>query len=84
MDPAVFGESSEVVAGPVIDNARVTTSRVHFSVPVGVGVEYPLSERFSVNIETSYRFVFTDYLDISATLLIQKCKRIIFTVHQQE
>ena len=63
MDPAIFGESSEVFAGLVVDNARASTSRFHFSVPVGVGVEYPLSERFSVNIETSYRFVFTDYLD---------------------
>lgn len=62
MNPAVFGESSDVLTGLVIDNAH-GTPRTLFSVPVGVGAEYPLSERFSVNIETSYRFIFTDYLD---------------------
>ena len=62
MDPAIFGESSEVLTGLAVDNARGTSNTL-FSVPVGVGAEYPLSERFSVNIETSYRFIFTDYLD---------------------
>ncbi len=62
MDPTVFGESSDVPARLVVDVAH-GTSPVLLSVPVGVGAEYPLSQRFSVNIETSYRFVFTDYLD---------------------
>ena len=62
MDPTVFGESSEVLAGLAVDNA-VGTPHALLSVPVGVGAEYPLSERFSVNIETSYRFIFSDYLD---------------------
>ncbi|HMK02827.1 MAG TPA: DUF6089 family protein [Ferruginibacter sp.] len=62
MDPGVFGESSEVLAGLAADNAA-GTARTLLSVPVGVGAEYPLSQRFSVNIETAYRFVFTDYLD---------------------
>ncbi len=62
MDPTVFGEGSEVLNGLAIDNAR-GTPRALFSVPVGVGAEYPISNRFSVNIETSYRFIFTDYLD---------------------
>jgi hypothetical protein len=62
MDPSVFGESSEVFTGLAVDNAR-GTPRALFSVPVGIGAEYPLSNRFSVNIETSYRFIFTDYLD---------------------
>ena len=62
MDTKVFAESSDVVNGLAVDNAR-GTPRALLSVPVGVGAEYPLSERFSVNIETSYRFIFTDYLD---------------------
>ncbi len=62
MDTKIFGESSDVAAGLAVDNAR-GTPRALLSVPVGVGAEYPLTERFSVNIETSYRFVFTDYLD---------------------
>lgn len=62
MDPAVFGESSDVYTGLAIDNAR-GTPRALLSVPVGLGAEYPLSDRFSVNLEASYRFVFTDYLD---------------------
>ncbi len=62
MDLAVFGEGSDVLAGLAVDNAH-GTPRALFSVPVGVGAEYPISNRFSVNIETSYRFIFTDYLD---------------------
>jgi hypothetical protein len=62
MDPTVFGESSDIYAGLAIDNAR-GTPRALLSVPVGVGAEYPLSDRFSVNLETSYRFIFSDYLD---------------------
>lgn len=62
MDPTVFGESSDVLTGLIADNAH-GTPRALFSVPVGVGAEYPISNRFSVNIETSYRFIFSDYLD---------------------
>jgi opacity protein-like surface antigen len=62
MDTKVFEESSDVVNGLAVDNAR-GTPRALLAVPVGVGAEYPLSDRFSVNIETSYRFIFTDYLD---------------------
>ena len=62
MDPTVFGESSDVLTGLIADNAH-GTPRALFSVPVGVGAEYPISNRFSINIETSYRFIFSDYLD---------------------
>lgn len=62
MNTAYFGESSDIYAGLVADNVHGTPNTL-LSVPVGVGAEYPVSERFSVNIETSYRFVFTDYLD---------------------
>lgn len=62
MDLSVFGEGSDVWTGLATDNAH-GTPRALFSVPVGVGAEYPISNRFSVNIETSYRFIFTDYLD---------------------
>lgn len=62
MNTASFGESSDVYIGLVADNAHGTSPAL-LSVPVGVGAEYPLSEKFSVNMETSYRFIFTDYLD---------------------
>ncbi|MFZ1454284.1 MAG: DUF6089 family protein [Ferruginibacter sp.] len=61
MDPTAF-DGSYVVAGLAADNAR-GTPRALVSVPVGVGAEYPISNRFSVNLETSYRFIFSDYLD---------------------
>ncbi|MBS1754299.1 MAG: DUF6089 family protein [Ferruginibacter sp.] len=62
MDPVIFNDGSEVVAGLVVDNLH-GTPRAVLAVPIGVGAEYPISERFSVNIETSYRLIFTDYLD---------------------
>ena len=62
MDTSIFNKTSDVLAGLAVDNAR-GTPRTLFSIPVGIGAEYPISDRFSVNIETSYRFIFTDYLD---------------------
>ncbi|MBL7700876.1 MAG: outer membrane beta-barrel protein [Ferruginibacter sp.] len=62
MDLTVFGENAAVMNGLAADNAH-GSPRALFSVPVGVGAEYPISPRFSVNLETSYRFIFTDYLD---------------------
>ncbi|HMU09011.1 MAG TPA: DUF6089 family protein [Ferruginibacter sp.] len=62
MNAAYFGESSDIYAGLAADEAHGTSPAL-LSVPVGVGAEYPISERFSLNIETSYRFVFTDHLD---------------------
>ncbi len=62
MNTAYFGESSDIYAGLAADEAHGTSPAL-LSVPVGVGAEYPISERLSVNIETSYRFIFTDYLD---------------------
>jgi hypothetical protein len=62
MDKIVFGAGSDVMAGLVIDNAHGTPHTL-FTVPVGAGAEYPVSNRLSVHVETSYRFIFTDYLD---------------------
>ena len=62
MNASFFGEGSDVANGLVQDIAY-GTPRNTFTVPVGVGVEKYLSDRFSLNLETSYRFVFTDYLD---------------------
>lgn len=62
MNSVLFHSGSDVAAGLVLDNAHGTPRSV-LAVPVGIGAEYPISDRFSVNIETSYRFIFTDYLD---------------------
>lgn len=62
MDPAVFGESSDVQAGLAVDAAK-TLPRIIPVVPVGAGVRYALSDRFSLTGETSYRLSFTDYMD---------------------
>ncbi len=63
MDTAYYNKyEPRVMAGLAVDNANGTPGTV-LSVPVGIGAEYPISDRLSVNIEASYRFVFTDYLD---------------------
>jgi hypothetical protein len=62
INTSVFTETSSVMTGLAADNARGTPSTI-FSVPAGFGLEYSISSRISVNMETSYRFVFTDYLD---------------------
>lgn len=62
MEPAVFGESSDVQVGLAADAAK-TLPRIIPVVPVGAGVRYALSDRFSLTAETSYRLSFTDYMD---------------------
>ena len=62
LDPAVYPPTSDVVAGLAIDNAK-GTPRMLFSVPAGAGLAYAISNSLLINIETAYRFIFTDYLD---------------------
>ena len=63
LDTVYFNKNSPgIYAGLAADNVK-GTARALLSVPVGIGAELPISNRFSVNIETSYRFIFTDYLD---------------------
>ena len=62
VDTSVYSPSSQFSENLAIDNAK-PTPRTLLSVPVGIGAEYSLSDRFSVNVEISYRFIFTDYLD---------------------
>ena len=62
LDTAYFGENSDLTNGLARDNA-VRLPRKLLSIPVGLGAEYSLSDRFSLYMETAYRFIFTDYLD---------------------
>jgi hypothetical protein len=32
-------------------------------IPIGIGIKYPLSQKFMISAETSYRVTFTDYID---------------------
>ena len=62
MNAAFFGESSAVANGLAADNAKGVPRKL-LSIPVGIGAEYPISGRISLNAEAAYRFIFTDYLD---------------------
>ena len=62
VDTSFYSPISEFSENLAIDNAK-GTPRSLLSVPVGIGAEYSISNRFSVNVEISYRFIFTDYLD---------------------
>lgn len=62
LNTAVFGDGSDIQAGLTADAATTTPSTLPV-IPLGAGVRYALSERFSLNAETSYRLSFTDYLD---------------------
>lgn len=61
-DISYFGESSYIPAGLIADEEHGTPSVIPV-VPVGLGFRYNISSRWAVNAETSYRIVFTDYLD---------------------
>jgi hypothetical protein len=61
-DAAYFGEGSDLADRLAIDAAH-KTPRIIPVIPVGLGLRYSLSSRIAVQAETSYLFVFTDYLD---------------------
>lgn len=63
MDTAFYRKNdADVLDGIAMDDAA-GTPRTVLSVPVGAGIEYSISPRISINIESAYRFIFTDYLD---------------------
>ncbi len=57
-----FGEEPELIERLGEDQA-VTPPRSIPVIPVGVGFRYRLTQRMGVNVESSYRLLFTDYLD---------------------
>lgn len=62
INTTVFGEGSDVQNGLAIDASK-SLPRIIPVLPVGAGVRYSLSDRFSLLGETSYRLSFTDYMD---------------------
>lgn len=62
MDPVLFPAEGEVSNGLSQDIGTTLPRRI-FNVPIGVGVRKFITGRFSVNLETSYRLMSTDYLD---------------------
>ncbi len=62
LNTSFFGEGS-VVANGLAQDIEHGTPRNLVTIPVGVGVEKYINERFSMSLETSYRLLFTDYLD---------------------
>jgi hypothetical protein len=57
-----FSTEPEVIAGLATDSQKRLPKLQPF-VPAGLGFRYELSDRFAINAEATYRFVFTDYLD---------------------
>lgn len=58
----VFGETSDLQAGLAEDIAH-KLPRILPIVPVGIGLKYNISERIALNTETTYRLMYSDYLD---------------------
>ena len=59
---AYFGDESGIPQGLALDQQR-TPPRIIPVVPIGAGIRYNLSSRIAVNAESSYRLLYTDYLD---------------------
>jgi uncharacterized protein DUF6089 len=45
------------------DDVQHSLPKMIPEVPLGIGIRYSLSKRISLNAESAYRFIFTDYLD---------------------
>ena len=59
---AYFGDESGIPAGLLLDEQK-NPPRIIPVIPLGAGIRYNLSSRISMYAESSYRLVFTDYLD---------------------
>ena len=59
---AYFGDGSDLPDRIAADAAQ-SLPRLTPVIPLGVGVRYGLTQRIAINVETSYRLTFTDYLD---------------------
>lgn len=57
-----FGDGSLIPQQLATDDAHGSPAVIPV-VPAGAGIRYNLSERIAVNAESTYRFLFTDYLD---------------------
>lgn len=57
-----FESQPSVIAGVAADAAK-RPARIIPVLPVGAGVRYPLTEKFSLYAETAYRLSFNDYMD---------------------
>lgn len=57
-----FENQPTVIIGVAADAAK-RPARIIPVLPVGAGVRYPLTEKFSLMAETAYRFSFNDYVD---------------------
>lgn len=59
---AYFGDGSDLQARLGLDTAR-SVPRFVPVIPLGAGIRYGISPAWVVQLETSYRLIFTDYLD---------------------
>ncbi len=57
-----FSAESSTLAGLVADQQHSLPKLIPV-LPMGVGIRYAVSKKFSISAETAYRFTFTDYLD---------------------
>ena len=61
-NPEFFTSEPEVMNGLITDSQKKLPKTLPF-IPVGVGFRYEISNKFAINAETTYRFIFNDYLD---------------------
>lgn len=57
-----FAEDNDFLTGLAADQAH-RTPRLMPVIPIGAGVQYGLSDKWFLHLETTYRYTFTDYLD---------------------
>ena len=62
LNTAYFAEDNDFLTGLATDQAH-RTPRIMPVIPIGAGVQYGLSDKWFLHLETTYRYTFTDYLD---------------------
>ncbi len=56
------GQNANLMEGDA--NAGIEPySKIQIAIPLGIGIRYRLNQVFDLSLETSFRFLFTDYID---------------------
>ena len=63
MDSVAFPPSSKQRQGLGVDSVHSLPRSLFDALPLGAGIAYYLSPKFSLTFETIFRYTFTDYLD---------------------
>lgn len=66
------GQQLKDANGNSVIPSRKPYSRITMAIPIGIGLDYPLTQKFLIGFEFGFRYTFSDYLDDVSTSYVDK------------